>query len=237
MAIKTLVDLDSTQTLTNKTLSGGVLGSASLSSDLITNSNDITGLDELHFTDAIANASAAGRLRRNGAALTWHTGVVARNLNITLGTPQASTSGTVIDFTSIPSGVTHITIMFDQISTNNLSILRVQLGDAGGIETTGYAGSVASTGGVQLWNSSSGIDLNSGSVAAGTYSGMLILSLMNSSTNTWCALGILARTDTASNFYTTGRKATSAVLDRVRITTVNGTDTFDAGEINISYEF
>ena len=33
-----------------------------------------------------------------------------------------------------------------------------------------------------------------------------------------------------------GVKSTSAVLDRVRITTVGGTDTFDAGEINISYE-
>lgn len=31
-------------------------------------------------------------------------------------------------------------------------------------------------------------------------------------------------------------KTLSATLDRVRLTTVNGTDTFDAGLVNIIYE-
>jgi hypothetical protein len=33
-----------------------------------------------------------------------------------------------------------------------------------------------------------------------------------------------------------GAVTLSGTLDRVRITTVNGTDTFDAGSINILYE-
>ena len=33
-----------------------------------------------------------------------------------------------------------------------------------------------------------------------------------------------------------GRVTLSGALDRVRVTTVNGTDTFDAGSINILYE-
>jgi len=36
--------------------------------------------------------------------------------------------------------------------------------------------------------------------------------------------------------YGAGTKTISGVLDRIRLTTVNGTDTFDAGSVNILYE-
>lgn len=155
---------------------------------------------------------------------------------ITLATPQASTSGTSIDFTSIPTGIKRITIMLNEVSTNGTSRLRLQLGDAGGIETTGYAGSTGSDAGPAVWTASTGVDLNFSSIAAGLYTGVVTITLLNSSTNVWAVAGMLARTDTAALTYTTGRKALSAVLDRVRITTENGTDTFDAGEINITFE-
>ena len=34
----------------------------------------------------------------------------------------------------------------------------------------------------------------------------------------------------------TGAVSLSGTLDRIRLTTVNGTDTFDAGSVNIMYE-
>jgi hypothetical protein len=46
---------------------------------------------------------------------------------------------------------------------------------------------------------------------------------------------LLSGTASNANFFS-GTIALSGTLDRVRITTVNGTDTFDAGSINILYE-
>lgn len=62
---------------------------------------DITALDELAFTDAVANASATGRLRRNAANLTWHDGTAARNLvtNTYTGTVTATGLVTAAGFT------------------------------------------------------------------------------------------------------------------------------------------
>lgn len=159
-------------------------------------------------------------------------------LGLTLGTEQATTSGTEKDFTSLPSWIRRITVYLNEISSNGTSAFRLQIGDSGGLETSGYAGSVASsTPATNVWSTASGIDLNVASVAAGLYSGVVVLTLMNVSTNTWAVYGVLTRTDgTPLMFTTTGRKALSAVLDRLRLTTVNGTDAFDAGAVNIAYE-
>jgi hypothetical protein len=54
--------------------------------------------------------------------------------------------------------------------------------------------------------------------------------------NTWIASGVTGFDDIAATTMTGGRKTLSGTLDRVRLTTVNGTDTFDAGSVNIMYE-
>jgi hypothetical protein len=46
----------------------------------------------------------------------------------------------------------------------------------------------------------------------------------------------IGRSDVAGIFSLGGSKATSATLDRVRIKSGNGTETFDAGTANILYE-
>jgi len=154
---------------------------------------------------------------------------------LTSGTVVASTSGTSIDFTSIPSWVKRITVVLNAVSTNSTSILQVQLGDSGGIETTGY-NAVYFTNGAQA-GYTTGFPLQFTGSAAFALSGHLVLTLIDSSTNNWIGSGTIA--GTASNNTCTsfaGQKSTSATLDRVRITTTNGTDTFDAGSINILYE-
>jgi hypothetical protein len=160
---------------------------------------------------------------------------------ITSATVQASTSGTTIDFSSIPAWAKRITIMFAGVSTNGTSNILIQLGDSGGLETTGYlsATSTPDVGGIATSNYTDGFNLNSASVgnaAASVYHGALTLNLLNAATFTWAATGIFGRSNTAGTNIVAGSKALSAALDRVSVTTANGTDAFDAGSINILYE-
>jgi len=157
---------------------------------------------------------------------------------ITSGTAVASTSGTSIDFTSIPSWVKRITVMFQGVSTNGSSKTIIQLGDSGGVETSSYLGSSTfADGSATAENFSSGFifSMRTGGTAAIRH-GVVVLSLVNSSTNAWAEIGNIGSSDTPAITVSAGSKALSATLDRVRITTVGGTDTFDAGTINIMYE-
>lgn len=154
---------------------------------------------------------------------------------LTSGTAVASTSGTSIDFTSLPSWVKRITVVFNAVSTSGTSPVQVQLGDSGGIETTGYtalAGGGAT--GVVVNSSTTGFLIDNSSATAGSSrNGAMIIT--NVSANTWIYSGNQSDGTTRVIMFG-GTKDLSATLDRVRITTVGGTDTFDAGSINILYE-
>ena len=165
-------------------------------------------------------------------ALTNCTGYPA----ITSGTQQATTSGTSIDFTGIPSGVKRVTVMFNVVSSNNTTNYLIQIGDSGGIEDTGYSSGVASSDTASYSSSTAGFRINNAIDANSTFSGQIILSLMNSSTNTWAASCILNDLFNSKIAYSAGVKSLSAVLDRVRLTTIGAAGTFDAGSINILYE-
>lgn len=159
---------------------------------------------------------------------------------ITLSTKQASTSGTSIDFNSLPVGIKRITVMLDGVSTNGTSIPIIQIGDSGGIENTGYLGSasLATNGSATTVSGfTTGFGLNGATAATTVHHGIAILELVDAATNTWAFSFSGARTtDSAGALCGGGTKSLSATLDRVRITTVGGTDTFDAGNINITYE-
>jgi hypothetical protein len=161
------------------------------------------------------------------------TGVQDNSGALVLGTSVASTSGTSIDFTGIPSWVKRVTVMFNGVSTNGTSTYLVQIGDSGGIENTGYAGGSATNGGS---NATSTIGFLWTTVqAAGDLSyGQMVIS--NLSGNTWVESATTAQIGVTRVQFSAGSKTLSATLDRVRITTTNGTDTFDAGSINILYE-
>ena len=149
------------------------------------------------------------------------------------GTAQASTSGTSIDFTGIPSWVKRITVMMVGISTNGTNKFLIQLGTAGGVVATGYLGTMYNPN--SFFGFSTGFQLGGG-VAAGNYSGQSIICLQNASTNTWTETSNLMRNDAADGAFGGGSIALSGALTTVRITTVGSTDTFDAGSINILYE-
>jgi hypothetical protein len=144
-------------------------------------------------------------------------------------------SSTSVDFTGIPSWVKRITVMLNGVSTNGTSNWLVQLGDSGGIETTGYSARAITLTNNSSATSTAGLISTAIVLAANATSGSIIISLLNSTTNTWVSQGNLL--DPTNYLHTaSGVKALSATLDRVRITTVNGTDTFDAGTINLLWE-
>lgn len=202
-------------------------------------STGISGLGTGVATALAVNVGSAGApVVQDGALGTPSSGDLSNctgfpTSGFTLGTKQASTSGTSIDFTSIPSGVKEIKIMFNGVSLSDTQVWLVQIGDSGGIETTGYESHGFTFAGAAA-GSTSGFNVNSpNSIHA--HNGEFTLSLMDASNNTWVARHLLAgQSGVSVAFYGAGVKSLSGTLDRVRIT-ANGVATFDAGEINISY--
>jgi hypothetical protein len=153
---------------------------------------------------------------------------------ITSGTAQASTSGTAIDFTGIPSWAKKIIVVVDGVSTTGVSVPIIQLGDAGGIETSGYVAGASDFAAYAA--QTAGIPLSRDARAADLLSGSILITILSTASNTWLASGNINADGANAVMSCAGKKSTSATLDRIRITTVGGTDTFDAGTINIMYE-
>lgn len=152
---------------------------------------------------------------------------------INLGTPTASTSGTTIDYnSSVPPWAKRINVFFKGVSVNGADHLLIQLGDSGGIETSGYVSTAAVVGGTQV-TSTAGFIVYLGN-AGQSCSGKLTIDLENATNFTWIASGSLQRDDGFSTV-AAGYKATSAQTDRVRIT-AQTPNTFDLGEVNVSFE-
>ena len=152
---------------------------------------------------------------------------------------QATTSGSTITFSSIPSWAKRITIMFVGVSTSGATTpLYMQLGDAGGTETSGYLGSAAKTTdslatvGVNL---TTGFPIDANSTNPMTRHGKIELVLQKASTNTWVYTSMMGRSDTGSACVAGGSKSLSQALTSVAISCLP-TDTFDAGAISIMYE-
>jgi hypothetical protein len=185
-------------------------------------------------TTAFLAAGTSGQfLKSNGTSAPSWGDVYA----LTSDTAQASTSGTVIDFTGIPSWVKRITLMFSGVSTNGTSPVLVQIGTSSGVENTNYLGASSSFGtGVLSTNFSSGFLISFGTNEAATLvrHGSLVLSAVGS--NIWTCIGGVGDSSSARLSITQGAKTLSNVLTQLRVTTVNGTDAFDAGSINIMYE-
>ena len=183
-----------------------------------------------------ATYGTSGQVLTSGgasAAPTWST----PGGGITSGTAVASTSGTSIDFTGIPAGVKRVTVMFNGVSTNGSSYYLVQLGTSGSPTTTGYTAVCIrtwSSNQVSAHSSTSGFVL--GSDQSGfVWSGALVFN--NISGNIWILSGLIGSVAvTGMAMQAAGNITLGGVLNMLRITTVNGTDTFDAGSINIMYQ-
>jgi hypothetical protein len=154
------------------------------------------------------------------------------NSVIVSGTAVASTSGTSIDFTGIPAWAKRITVMFNGVSTTGTSQLQIQLGN-GSVVTTGYI-SGSWTANANNNSSTAGFLITAVTAAATAYYGNATICLQT--TNTWVESHVMGAPSGANTCLGGGVVTLSSTLDRIRITTATGTDTFDAGSINILYE-
>ena len=184
-------------------------------------------------SDTLIGTAAAGNLEYNGQFFGTDSAGSRAQLQRIVRATAVTASSTSVDFTGIPAWVKRITVMLSGISTSGTSLVRVQIGDSGGIENTGYVGSSSSIStAVGTSSFTAGFDMN-GSLAADIRSGHIVLT--NISSNIWVASGMI-KTSTTQTVILAGDKTLSDVLTQVRLTTVNGTDTFDAGTVNIIYE-
>jgi len=200
-----------------------------------------SGACTLHPTD-ISGSTVLTLPSVSGTVLTSATGqtLTAPIINgmgssvITSGTAVASTSGTSIDFTGIPSWAKRITVMFNGVSTNGTSIVQVQIGSTT-VTTTGYASTTSSSASFNSATTGFYLDVAAAAAAANLRFGSIVLNLISS--NTWVGFGNTGSTGWGLTVSCAGQSPTlGGALDRIRITTVNGTDTFDAGSINILWE-
>lgn len=180
-------------------------------------------------------------------ATTFNAAVTGTSFSTATGTlyplvsgTAVTASGTSVDFTGIPSTAKRITVMFNGVSTSGTSGWLLQIGGAS-FETSGYVSTVTYTGTGSGGSSSTAgfiIVPASAGTASNICTGMVTLALLDSSTNAWVHQTVagLTQSGTVYSVQGGGSKAITGALARVRITTVNGTDVFDAGTINIMWE-
>ena len=175
--------------------------------------------------------SAIGQVPFSTDGSTW-----TPTQKIVQGTSVATTSGTSIDFTNIPSWVKRITVILNGVSTSGTSFVIIQIGSAT-FTTSGYLGT---TMGIGNGTSTSAVSTTTGfgtsTSASATDARVGIVQIINITGNIWIGAATTGLSSGVYGGFSGGNVTLGGVLDRVRLTTVNGTDTFDAGSVNIMYE-
>jgi hypothetical protein len=131
--------------------------------------------------------------------------------------------------------VKRITVILNEVSTSGVNHILVQLGDSGGIENTGYISTsvtIDSAGASNGVTSTVGYAINTANAAN---LNSTLVQIVNVSGNTWIE-SHSGKITTLNIVGGGGSKTLSDTLDRVRVTTIGATDTFDAGSVNIMYE-
>lgn len=151
------------------------------------------------------------------------------------GTAVASTSGTYIDFTSIPSWAKRITVFLEGVSTSGTSPIMVQLGSSG-LKTSGYLGTANGT----FDATPTGLNHSSGflfsKVTVATYLLNGAMTITNKSGNSWVETSTISSSTTSGIAIGSGSVPMSGSVDTVRVTMLNRTDTFKDGSINVMWE-
>lgn len=214
------------QSGTTVTVAQGGTGATSLTANAVLIGNGTSAITAVSPT-------TAGNVLFTTDGSTW-----TATQKITQGTSVSPTTSTIIDFTSIPSWVKRISMMFNAVAINGSSRPVVRLGTSGGIVSTGYSGTqygVAATGGA-FFNISNGFDLidNGSAVSGMIFHG--IITIDNISSNIWSASFVGGLSNGAVMEFMGASVNIGATLTSVRLTTQNGTVQFTGGTVNILYE-
>lgn len=211
--------------ITDLAVADGGTGSSTLTANAVLIGNGTSGIT------SVSPGTSGNLLTSDGT--NWTS--AARASTLTLATSQATTSGSTVTFSSIPSSVKRITIMFKGISTNGTAFpqMVIQIG-SGSLVTTGYTSVCTTTGsGTDISSFTNGFAIRGDQNSSAVVTGTMTLTKYEDSSNTWIESGVAAQTVSPYIFSSSGFLTLSGVLDRVALVT---TDTFDAGSINILYE-
>jgi len=197
----------------------------------------VTTTGDLILGNGTNSATRLG-IGTDGQILTSNGSTAAWGSRVASGTAVTLTTQATVDFTSLPSWVKRITVMFNGVSLSGTNNPLVQLGYGGTptYVTSGYLGGAQNLSTVP---SSAAEQPGNGFVirnatAANVNIGIMNMVLLDSSTNTWVAT-YSGYVSTAAITFTMSSVALSGTLTAVRLTR-SGTNTFDAGTINILYE-
>ena len=211
------------------TLSNNGTGKVELPSDATIGGTAMTG----SFTPYVAPGTSGNLLTSNGSA--WTSAAAAAG-GFTLGTEQATTSGTGVTFTGIPAGTTMIVVSWEGVSLSSASAISIQIGDSGGIETSGYTlirALIAHNISPIVGGGSAGFDLLLNNAAASS-SGQMTLTLKDATNFTWVGTGIAAIGSPSSVSVGGAVKSLTAELTQLKFMPLAGN--FDAGSVNIMYQ-
>ena len=186
--------------------------------------------------ERLAKGTASQQLRMNSGAtgLEYFT---PSSAGFTHGTEQATSSGTGVTFSGIPAGVSMIVVAWDDVTLDSASAISVQLGDAGGIETSAYdiirgywrASSTTLVGG-----GSAGFDLLINFSAGYGCAGQMILTLKDPANHTWVYTGMAQASSPSQVMGGAGDKSLSAELTQLKFKPLAGN--FTGGSVNIMYQ-
>jgi hypothetical protein len=157
-----------------------------------------------------------------------------KNVGIQQGTEQATTSGTQIDFTSIPAGVRRVTFLLNAVSAaGSAKSLRLRIGPSGGVETSGYLSGARDSSAV-----TDSFQLNQGPdwADSGTGSASGIVTLERDTGSGWFLMSSLYNPNIPRVHDAAGRKVITGDLSRARFYWADNT-AFDGGAITPTWEF
>lgn len=146
-------------------------------------------------------------------------------------------AGVAVDVVGLPSWIKRMTVLIDGVSVSSSSTLMLRLGSAGGVESSNYNGRgiYINSGGAGDHDLSTGVHFYGTGAAVAKNYGKCVFTKHGG--NIWTFEGAMgAETGDARDSFVVGSKSLAGVLDRVRITTLDGTSVFDAGTINVMYE-
>jgi hypothetical protein len=186
-------------------------------------------------TDAIVGYSSSTSLAIAGIPII-SSAIGGDYLRIAGKTAVASTTGTSISFTAIPTWVRRVTVMFAGVSTDSTSPLLVKIGPSGGIVSTGYlsTGARMAAASTTVGDSTAGFIINH-TAAADVISGSLVIDVLNPASYIYTS-DHTAKASTTAVLSGGGNVTLAGAMTQLSITTVSGTANFDAGSINVLYE-
>lgn len=186
-------------------------------------------VDTIAEKTSSAGVTVGGVLLKNGVT-------AASSVIISSGTATATTSGSSVSFTGIPTWVKRVTLLFNGVSVSGTDSLLVRIGPSGGIASSGYlstAGIITNAANPSVSGDTTGFLIYI-AAASRAFSGAMTISLLNASSYIYVS-SHSGKSDSGNVNVGGGDVTLSGLMTQLTILP-GGANTFDAGSVNILYE-